>query len=89
LVGQRPAGEMSVRHPFVRLAESCLREEGIQPTLTSGSTDANIPLSKGYPALVLGLTHGGGAHTLNEYIATEPLGRGMRQLLGFVKQVWK
>ncbi len=89
LVGQRPAGEMSVRHPFVRLAESCLREEGIQPNLTAGSTDANIPLSKGYPALVLGLTHGGGAHTLNEYIATEPLGGGMRQLLGFVNQIWK
>jgi tripeptide aminopeptidase len=89
LVGQRPAGEMSVRHPFVRLAESCLREEGIQPNLTAGSTDANIPLSKGYPALVLGLSHGGGAHTLNEYIATEPLRRGMRQLLAFVKQVWK
>ncbi len=89
LVGQRPAGEMSVRHPFVRLAESCLREEGIQPSLTAGSTDANLPLSKGYPALVLGLTHGGGAHTLNEYIATQPLERGMRQLLSFVKQVWQ
>ena len=89
LVGQRPAGEMSVRHPFVRLAESCLREEGIQPNLTSGSTDANIPLSKGYPALVLGLTNGGGAHTLNEFIATAPLERGLRQVLGFVKQVWQ
>jgi acetylornithine deacetylase/succinyl-diaminopimelate desuccinylase-like protein len=89
LVGQRPAGEMSVRHPFVRLAESCLRDEGIQPNLTAGSTDANMPLSKGYPALVLGLTQGGGAHTPNEYISTQPLERGIRQLLSFTTQVWK
>ncbi len=89
LVGQRPAGEMSVRHPFVRLAESCLRAESIQPNLTSGSTDANIPLSLGYPALVLGLTRGGGAHTLGEYIETEMLERGIRQLTHFVNQIWK
>jgi len=89
LVGQRPAGEMPVHHPFVRLAESCLREEGVQPNLTAGSTDANIPLSRGYPALVLGLTNGGGAHALNEYIETGPLEKGLRQLVHFVKQVWK
>lgn len=88
-VGERPAGEMPVRHPFVRLAEACIREQGLQPNLTIGSTDANIPLSRGYPALVLGLTHGGGAHTLNEFITTEPLALGIRQLVGFVKQVWK
>lgn len=88
-VGERPAGEMSVRHPFVRLAEACIREEGLQPNLTVGSTDANIPLSRGYPALVLGLTHGGGAHTLNEFITTGPVKQGIRHLVGFVKQVWK
>jgi acetylornithine deacetylase/succinyl-diaminopimelate desuccinylase-like protein len=73
----------------VRLAESCLRDEAIQPNLTAGSTDANIPLSLGYPALVLGLTRGGGAHTLNEYIETELLQRGIRQLTNFTRQVWK
>lgn len=88
-VGERPAGEMPIRHPFVRLAEACIREEGLQPNLTVGSTDANIPLSRGYPALVLGLTNGGGAHTLNEFIITEPVRSGMRQLVSFAKQVWK
>ncbi len=89
LVGQRPAGEMPAHHALVRLAESCLREEGIQPNLTTGSTDANIPLSRGYPALVLGLTNGSGAHTFEEYIETEPLERGLSHLVNFVKQVWK
>jgi acetylornithine deacetylase/succinyl-diaminopimelate desuccinylase-like protein len=88
LAGQRPMGEMSVHHPLVRLAESCLLKEDIRPHLTAGSTDANIPLSRGYPALVLGLTNGDGAHTSNEYIETEPLRKGLRQLVEFVKQAW-
>src|SRR5215212_6792457 len=47
VIGQRPAGEMSPTHPLVNLAEECLREQGLNPILTSGSTDANVPLSKG------------------------------------------
>jgi acetylornithine deacetylase/succinyl-diaminopimelate desuccinylase-like protein len=89
LVGQRPAGEIAADHALIRLAQACLVEQGIQPNLTTGSTDANIPLSRGYPALVLGLTQGSGAHTLQELVETEPLERGLRQLVNFTKQVWK
>ena len=63
VIGQRPAGEMGANHPLVKLAKECLREQGLEAALTSGSTDANIPLSKGYPAIVLGVSTGGGAHT--------------------------
>jgi tripeptide aminopeptidase len=89
VIGQRPAGEISVDHPLVKLAEACLLEQGVQPTLTAGSTDANIPVSNGYPALVLGLTQGGGAHTTQEFIETAPLEKGLAQLVSFVKQIWK
>ncbi|MCX6067631.1 MAG: M20/M25/M40 family metallo-hydrolase [Chloroflexi bacterium] len=88
LIGQRPAGEISFDHPIIRLAESCLRKQGYDPVLTVGSTDANIPLSKGYPAVVLGLTHGGGAHTLSEFVETGPVERGLEHLVDFVEQVW-
>ena len=88
IIGQRPAGEISVNHPIIRLAESCLREQGLEPILTIGSTDANIPLSKGYPALVLGLTRGGGAHTLHEFFETAPLAQGLEQIVQFVSRVW-
>ena len=89
VIGRRPAGEIPIDHRFIRLAQGCLVEQGIQPNLTVGSTDANIPLSKGYPALVLGLTNGSGAHTLEEFIETAPLERGLAQLVNFVKQVWQ
>ena len=88
VVGHRPAGEISVTHPFVLLAKECLREQGLEPGLISGSTDANVPLSKGYPAIVLGVTTGGGAHTVHEYINISPLTQGLEQLVKFVSRVW-
>lgn len=89
VIGQRPAGELALNHPLLRHARHCLSAEGIEPILTQGSTDANIPLSLGYPSLVLGLTHGSGAHTLDEYIETEPLQQGADQLFNFIRNAWQ
>lgn len=89
VIGQRPAGEMSAKHPLVKLAEACLREQGMDAALITGSTDANVPLSMGYPAIVLGVTTGGGAHTKQEYIHTEPVAKGMEQLVSFVERAWE
>jgi acetylornithine deacetylase/succinyl-diaminopimelate desuccinylase-like protein len=88
VIGQRPAGEIPANHPLVTLAADCLREQGLEPGLISGSTDANVPLSKGYPALVLGITTGGSAHTIHEYINTPSIAQGMEQLVRFVGKVW-
>lgn len=79
-IGRRPLGEISPQHPLVRLSLEALEQLQIQPCLNVGSTDANIPLSLGLPAICLGLTHGGGAHTVNEYIYTAPLSKGLEQL---------
>lgn len=87
VIGQRPAGEIAVNHPLVALAEACLRKQGLSATLTSGSTDANIPLSRGYPSLVLGITTGGSAHTVHEYMDVEPAEKGMECLIDFVKNL--
>ncbi len=87
VIGQRPAGEISADHPLIQLAQECIREQGLEPALTSGSTDANIPLSKGYPALVLGIATGGGAHTTNEFINLKPIEKGLEQLIRFVKSI--
>ena len=88
VIGQRPAGEIAISHPLVTLAKDCLREQGMDAGLISGSTDANVPLSKGYPAVVLGITTGGSAHTVHEYIHMAPIAQGMEQLVSFVKRAW-
>ena len=89
IIGQRPPGEISPDHPLIRLAQVCLVEQQVEPVMTVGSTDANIPLSKGYPALVLGLTRGGGAHTVHEFFETAPLAQGLEQVVQFVSRVWQ
>jgi tripeptide aminopeptidase len=88
IIGERPPGEIPVDHPLVKLAEECLLELDLKPSFTAGSTDANIPLSLGYPALVLGVTTGGSAHTVHEYIELPPVEKGMQQLINFVSRVW-
>ncbi|HJS19296.1 MAG TPA: M20/M25/M40 family metallo-hydrolase [Anaerolineales bacterium] len=89
VIGQRPAGYIDPSHPLIELAEDCVREVRLTPILTAGSTDANVPLSKGFPAVVLGVSTGGGAHTVHEFINTEPVALGMEQLVKFVQRVWK
>lgn len=85
LIGQRPVGEISQHHPLVEIAVKSLETVGVQPRLNIGSTDANIPLSLGYPAICIGLTTGNGAHTVNEFIHTSPLPTGLDQLLWIVE----
>jgi acetylornithine deacetylase/succinyl-diaminopimelate desuccinylase-like protein len=87
VIGERPAGAISVDHPLIRLAVDCLEEQGVGAALTAGSTDANIPLSLGLPAVVMGITTGGGAHTMEEFIDVEPVAKGMRSVVRFVELV--
>jgi len=86
-IGVRPAGYLAPAHRFVTLATDTMRELGVEPDLTSGSTDANVPLSRGIPAVVLGITTGGGAHTDQEYIDIEPVASGLEQLARYVRRL--
>jgi tripeptide aminopeptidase len=80
VVGDRPAGQISLDHPLVQGALAALAQLGVNGMLEIGSTDANVPLAAGCPAVTIGLTRGGNAHRLDEYIDTGPLPAGLRQL---------
>lgn len=86
-IGNRPAGEIPASHPLVGMVVESLREHGIRSKLAIGSTDANIPLSQGAPAVTLCLTTGGRAHTVHEYINTNPLENGLEVVLDVVKKL--
>lgn len=87
--GYRPSGEISLEHELVRSAVHALKAQGIKPVLNIGSTDANIPLSFGYPAVCIGLTYGSGAHTSGEMIYTDPLRQGLAQLFTLIDSILK
>jgi hypothetical protein len=70
------------------LAEDSLRQLGVSAIPGIASTDANIPLSRGYPSICIGLTTGGKTHTLDEFIETKPFAKGFQPLYHIVSQVW-
>jgi len=81
IVGNRPAGFLHSRHPLVLGALAALDEVGVRGTLERGSTDGNIPLHGGCPTVTIGITRGGNAHRLDEYIEMGPVANGLRQLI--------
>lgn len=81
VLGERPAGELSIDHPFVQRSGEVLRALGMEPVYEASSTDANIPISLGIPAICIGISRGSGGHTVNETIEVEPIAAGLTQLV--------
>jgi len=84
IVGNRPAGYLTPRHPLIVGAMTALEELGVKPSLETGSTDGNIPLRAGCPTVTIGISKGANAHRLDEYIEVTPVADGMRQLISLV-----
>jgi acetylornithine deacetylase/succinyl-diaminopimelate desuccinylase-like protein len=77
LIGDRPSGEVAESEAIVQRAVAITRMLGAEPRLGRGSTDSNIPISLGIPAVTIGGGGvGAGAHSLNEYYINRdgPLG---------------
>jgi len=81
VVGDRPAGQVEKGHPLVQGALAALEQVQVQGSLETGSTDGNIPLQAGCPTVTIGITRGGNAHRLDEYIEVPPVHDGMQQLI--------
>ncbi len=80
-VGDRPAGELPQDRGLVPIGIAVLRSLGIEATCDASSTDANIPISRGIPAICIGLTSGGNVHRVDEFIRLRPLATGFAQLV--------
>ena len=82
LIGDRPAGETSESHPLVATAVEATRLIGRVPELAAASTDANIPIALGIPAIALGAGgQGGDAHTPQEWFENFDGSAGLARLL--------
>jgi len=80
-IGARPSGKLQNNSPLLAAIRDVDRFLGVSSRLESSSTDANIPLSLGIPAVALGGGGtGGGSHTLAEWY--DPTGRelGLKRL---------
>jgi acetylornithine deacetylase/succinyl-diaminopimelate desuccinylase-like protein len=67
-IGYRPSGDLSASLGLVQRAMAATEYFGVAPRLTRGSTNSNIPISLGIPAVTLGRGgDGGNAHSLDEW----------------------
>jgi len=68
VLSDRPGGETPADAPLVRAAAEAFSLMGIAPHLAASSTDANLPMSRGLPAVALPAGgRSGGVHTLDEW----------------------
>lgn len=81
-IGSRPAGKLPADSPLLRHLRTVDAHLGIRSSLEAASTDANIPLSLGLPALSIGAGgQGGGAHTWQEWFNPEGRDLGLKRIL--------
>ena len=81
-IGDRPAGFLPLDSPLLETLRAVDRHLGLRTDLRLGSTDANIPLSLGIPAVSLGAGgEGGGAHTRGEWYSVKNRDLGLRRAL--------
>lgn len=84
-IGTRPCGETALDHPLVRHALAATRLIGREPDLATASTDANVPIARGIPAIAIGAGgRGGDAHTQTEWFDNTDGPRGVSRALTIV-----
>ena len=89
LIGERPTGTTPADSPLVEFAVEATKLLGVDPRLDQSSTDSNLPISLGIPAITLGAGGtSGSSHSLDEWY--DPRGRdlglkrGLLVILGLV-----
>lgn len=81
-IGDRPAAQLPEDSALLEALRSVDRHLRLRTDLRLGSTDANLPLSLGIPAVSLGAGgEGGGAHTQAEWYSAKDRETGLRRVL--------
>ena len=93
LIGERPCMgdvDLSKIEALKNTCQAIIEETaGVQVTTGSSSTDCNIPLSLGVPALCIGVYSGGGTHTREEWVEKASLPVGLAVGIKIVEAIAK
>jgi acetylornithine deacetylase/succinyl-diaminopimelate desuccinylase-like protein len=72
VIGDRPVGETAKTAEIVQVAMASMAADGVKPSFGTGSTDSNIPMSLGIPAITIGSGFDGErAHSLDEAMTVD------------------
>lgn len=82
VVGNRPAGRTPIDAPIIRAAVSVTEALGLPVSLDEGSTDSNLPMSLGIPAITIdGGGRGRDSHALSESFDSTDSWKGTQRAL--------
>jgi acetylornithine deacetylase/succinyl-diaminopimelate desuccinylase-like protein len=82
VMGERPSGETAISSTLVQTAIAATKYFGIDPRLDVGSTNANVPMSLGIPAIAIGAGGtSGNIHTADEWFDPAQRHLGLQRLL--------
>jgi tripeptide aminopeptidase len=87
-LGRRPGGSVAPDHPLVAAARRARERAGLPPAEEgASSTDANAAYGRDIPAITVGVTTGGNAHRLDEYIDLAPIPDGLAALEALAEEL--
>jgi len=89
LIGDRPAGNTDMKAEIVQIATAAIEAGGYKPDYNWSSTDSNMPMNLGIPALTIGrgdIGKSGRSHSLDEWTDVEkgPMVKAMTTSLSIV-----
>lgn len=89
LIGDRPAGNTDMKAEIVQIATAAIEAGGYKPDYSWSSTDSNMPMNLGIPALTIGrgdIGKSGRSHSLDEWTDVEkgPMVKAMTTSLSIV-----
>jgi acetylornithine deacetylase/succinyl-diaminopimelate desuccinylase-like protein len=81
-IGHRPAATLQSDNPVLACVQGVDAYLGIHSRMDCASTDANVPLALGRPAVAIGAGgRGGGAHSPDEWYHPDGRELGLRRVL--------
>lgn len=84
LLGERPCSNGILKAELYDRYEAVRNAQGLPTVWQSGSTDANIPLHLGIPAISFGICRSHGEHTIHETLELDTIAPGLQQMADFM-----
>jgi tripeptide aminopeptidase len=84
IVASREPGGIDIGHPLVKSCRSIMEALGLEPEISPSMSEVSELISRGLPAVTVGLTEAVNLHDLNETIRIKPIYKGLAQLLAML-----
>ena len=72
VIGERPCGQTPHDSPIVQTTTAVVKAFGLKPSYSTSSTDSNVAMSMGLPAVTIGRGPGGRSHAPDEWTDVAP-----------------